>query len=246
MSFGNLKTDDSIQEDGDRIGGGLGPLDSGIYNCTISMAYQTESQGGALGVVLHLGTEDGRELRQTVYVTSGKAKGQSNTYLDKNGEKRYLPGFTLINHLCLLTAGKELSEMATEEKVIKVWNFDAKAEVPTQVPVLTGLLGKEVIAAVFKQIVDKRARGDDGNYHPTGETREENEIDKFFRKLDRMTVAEIKAQELSEGVFIDQWAEKHAGQVRDRSSKTGTTPAAALNKPAQGGAGNQPRPSLFA
>ena len=65
MSFGNLKTDESIQEDGDRRGGGQGPLDSGLYHYTINMAYQTESQGGALGVVLHLGTEDWGSLIST-------------------------------------------------------------------------------------------------------------------------------------------------------------------------------------
>ena len=236
----NLATDDSIASEKDSIGGS-GPLDSGLYGCTISMAHITKSQGGAMGMVLTLKSADGKEVRQTLWMTSGTAKGCKN-YYEKDGEKHYLPGFTHANALCLLTVGKEVAAMTTETKVINLYSPEAKAEVPTKVEVLMDLLGQEIIAGIIKQTVDKTKKNEaTGAYEATGETRDENEIDKFFRAKDRMTTAEIRAQ-ATEAVFINSWDQKWTGKVKDRAKgaavglpgvpKLGGAPAAkATSKP---------------
>jgi hypothetical protein len=90
----------------------------------------------------------------------------------------------MANSLCLLTLGKEISELTTEEKVLNIYSPDAKAEVPTKVQVLMDLLNQEILVGLIKQTVDKTAKDAAGAYQPTGETREENEIDKFFRARD--------------------------------------------------------------
>ena len=211
----NLATDSSIADEKDSIGGS-GPLDSGLYNCTVSMAHITKSAGGAMGLVLTLKTSDNKEVRQTLWMTSGTAKGGKNFY-EKDGEKHYLPGFIAANALCLLAAGKEVSQMDTETKVINLYSPEAKAEVPTKVEVLMDLLGQEIIAGIIKQTVDKTKKNEaTGQYEATGETREENEIDKFFRAKDRMTTAEIRAQ-AEEATFINAWEQKWAGKVKDRA-----------------------------
>lgn len=218
MSLAALKTDDTIQNEKDSIGGGAGTVESGLYNSTVKMAYLGESTGGAMSLTLHLDT-DGGEFRHTTYITSGKAKGQKN-YYEKDGEKNYLPGFNVANSLCLLAAQKEISEMATEEKVVKIYDFTAKEEVPTTVPVLTELLGQPIIAGIIKQTVDKNknvaAEGEPKNYQPTGETRDENEIDKFFRASDGLTTAEIRAG-ATESSFRDTWGTKNTGVTRMRA-----------------------------
>lgn len=210
----NLATDSTIADEKDSIGGS-GPLDSGIYKCTIAMAHINKASSGALGLVLTLKTEDNKEVRQTLWMTSGTAKGCKN-YYEKDGEKHYLPGFLAANALCLLTVGKEISQLDTETKVINLYSPEAKAEVPTKVEVLMDLLGQEIIAGIIKQTVDKTKKNEaTGTYEPTGETREENEIDKFFRAKDRMTTAEIRAQ-AEEATFINSWDQKWTGKVKDR------------------------------
>lgn len=241
-----LTTDNSIENEKDSLGGGY-ILDSGLYNHTIAMAYISKSSGGALGLVLTLKGTDNKEHRQTLWMTSGTAKGGKN-YYERDGKKNYLPGFLAANSLALLTVGKEISELDTEEKVVNVYSSEARAEVPTKVDVVMDLLGKEIITGVIRQIVDKTAKADNGQYLPTGETREENEIDKFFRASDRKTTTEIRAQ-VEEAKFIDSWKEKFEGQIRDKSTKGGAvgkvgSPRTAATNAASGT--KKPTQSLFA
>ncbi len=232
----SLKTDDSIQEDKDTLGGGYRPLESGLYDLTIESAYIGASQGGAVSLNIVAKTEDQQTVRQTLWMTSGKAKGCKNYYEDANGNRKYLPGFTAANNLCLLTVGKEIGDLEPEEKVINMYDYDAKKELPTKVQMIVELIGQEITAGVVKQTVDKNVKDGNGNYVPSGETRDENEISKFFRKRDGMTVAEIKAQ-AEEAVFKTQWAEKNTGvtinKAKGLSGAVGVPQAASAPKPAK-------------
>lgn len=243
----NLATDSAIADEKDSIGGS-GPLDSALYGLTISLAYLQKATSGAMALALQLKTADGKDVRQTLWMTSGTAKGCKNYYEDKNGEKHYLPGFTHANALCLLTVGKEISQMETETKVINLYSAEAKAEVPTKVEVLMDLIGQEIIAGIIKQTVDKTKKNEaTGQYEATGETREENEIDKFFRAKDRMTTAEIRAK-AEEATFINAWDQKWTGKVKDRAKGS---PAGLPGVPKLGGvptgaaATKKPTTSLF-
>lgn len=210
----SLTSDTSIAAEKDSVGGNSA-LESGLYPCTVAMAYLNKASSGALGLVLNLKTQDNREVRQTLWMTSGTAKGAKN-YYEKDGEKHFLPGFNHANGLCLLSVGKEVSAMDTEVKVVKLYSSEAKAEVPTKVDVLTDLLGKEVLVGLIKQTVDKTVKNDAGFYMPTGETRDENEIDKLFRAADRLTTAEIRAQ-ATEASFANTWETKWAGKTRNKA-----------------------------
>ena len=232
--------DANIQGEEDRLGGGGFVWDSGIHLVTVDLAYLQKSGSGATGLFLVLKGEDKRELKQTLWMTSGTEKG-CKTYFEKDGEKRYLPGFLHADALALLTVGKHIHELATEMKTLKLYNSDAKAEVPTQVEVVTELLGKEVLVGLIKQIVDKTTKTPQG-YVPTGETREENEIDKIFRARDRMTTVEILARK-TEPEFHDAWKEKWTGQVKNRAK--GANGAAGAPRPTPTAAGSKPTTSLF-
>ena len=239
----NLTTDDTIESEKDSVGSG-GVLNSALYPSTVSMAYLQKATSGALALVLRAKTQDGREIRSTLWMTSGTAKGCKN-YYEKDGVKHYLPGFNLANSLSLLTIGKELSELEPETKVVNVYSPEAKAEVPTKVDVLVDLLNQEVIVGLIKQTVDKTQKNDAGAYVPTGETREENEIDKFFRARDRMTTAEIRGK-AEEASFIDVWNEKWANKVRNKASGTAAGAVAGAPKGAGATATKKPTTSLFA
>lgn len=233
----NLKTDNTIGGETDSLGGAT-ILDSGLYTLTIEKAYLLPSAGGAAGLHLHTVTENGTPFRTTLWITSGTAKGSLPYYVDKNGDKKYLPGFLMANSIVQLITGKELADLDTEVKVISAWSADASAEVPTKVEMLMDLLGKEIYAGVIRQKVDKRKKNDaTGEYESTGETREENELDKAFHAESHMTVTEIKAN-AETATFCDQWAKKNAGKIKDKTGgakATGTAPgkpAATASKPA--------------
>ena len=239
-----LTSDASIANEKDSVGGG-GVLDSGLYPATVTLAYAQKSEGGALGLVLQAKTNQGRDIRQTLWMTSGTAKGCKN-YYEKDGVKNYLPGYVAANALALLTTGKEISELDTETKVVNVYNKDAQAEVPTKVEAIVDLMGQEILIGVIKQTVDKTQKTDAGTYVPTGETRDENEIDKFFRASDRKTTAEIRAQ-AEEAAFADVWEKKWAGVTKDRASKgAGVAGVPKLGAAANAGANKKPTTSLFA
>jgi len=239
--FDNLKTDEAIKEQGDSLGGFI--LDSAIYDMAIDLAYFDTSQGGATSLNFHFKGKNGVNLRQTFWVTSGKAKGATNYYLDKNGDKQYLPGFSQANSICKLAGGDDMANLPHETKTIKVWNSELKKEAPMEKEVLTGLNGKEITLGVIRQVVDKNVKNSDGKYVPSGETREENEIDKAFRTSDHLTNAEIQAEETA-AVFYDKWKEKNTGTIRQKAKAAKNGAGGTAGTPA-GAAGGEPAKSLF-
>lgn len=248
-----LNTSKDIADEKDSVGGSR-IRESGLYPLNISLAYLTKSTGGALALNLVLKDEDG-DVRQQVWITN---RNGGNTYKDKKGDDQYLPGFNMANSLCLLTLGKEISTLDTEDKVINLYNFETKGDVPTKVDMIVDLLGKDILVGLLKQTVDKNIanpafdqskpehKDTNPKYIPSGETREENEVDKFFRAEDRMTSSEIRAQ-ATEAVFADTWEKKWTGVTRNKakgaSGAAGTAGAPKSGAPA---ANAKPQQSLFA
>ena len=240
--FSNVNTDESIEQEKDMLGGG-GIPDSGLYEAQVKVAYGMKSDSGAQGLVLHLDLANGQTHRETLWVTSGDKKGNKNFYM-QGQTKRYLPGFLNAEALCLLAAGKALADLTAENKVVNLYDFDQKKEVPTEVPMVMDLVGKPIYVGLIKQTVNKNVKGDDGQYHPTAETRDEVVIDKFFRHSDKKTTSEVRAQ--SEAAFFDRWAEKNTGIVKDRTKKVeGGQQSSALGGNTNTAAA-KPQTSLFA
>lgn len=214
--FGSLNTE-GMEEARDVLGGG-GAFESGVYTGIIKLAYAGESKGGANSLTVHVDI-NGREYRETLYVTSGTAKGCKN-YYEKGGKKYPMPGYTTANDIALLSTGVSLNEQDFEECVVKLYDYDAKAEVPTKVLAAKSLHGKEITLGLLKQTVDKTKLNEATNeYEPTGETRDENIIDKVFHTESGRTVSEfLKNTEQAE--FQSKWSDKNTGQTRDRTSGT--------------------------
>lgn len=237
----NLNTDSTIADEKDSIGGSR-VRESGLYPLNIALAYITKSEGGAMALNLSLKDDDG-EVRQQLWMTSGTAKGGNNYYIDKKGDKQYLPGFNMANSLALLTLGKEISALDTEDKVINLYNFETRGDVPTKVAMVVDLLGKDILVGLIKQTVDINKKDDaTGEYKASGEVRDENEIDKLFRAEDRMTSSEIRAQ-ATEAVFADTWEAKWKGQTKNKSK--GAAAGGTAGAPKTAGASTKPQQSLF-
>lgn len=249
--FENLKTDD-LEETQDRLGG-FQPLKTDIYSGVIKMAYAGQSQGGARNVTVIVDA-DGREYRETAYITNKKGE---NWFLNKDDrtKKVPLPGFTMIDDICVASSGSPLAEQETEDKMVKVYDPEAKKELPKSVPVLTGLIGKPISLGIVEILENKQVK--EGNdYVPTAETKVSNVIDKVWHTESKMTVAEARAG-ADNGAFWNSWLERNKHQVRDRrtikdgvagpgQAKTGAPGAKRANAgPPQAGTAGAPRKSLF-
>jgi hypothetical protein len=208
--FANL-TSDGLEESQDRLGG-FAALETGTYTGKIKAAYAGKSDGGAHNVTLILDFE-GREYRETLYITNKKGEN----FFVKDGKKIPLPGFTVVDDICLVTIGTPLSEQTTEEKVVKLYDRDAKKELPKSVDMLTGLLGQTVTLGILNQLVNQTEKNSDGVYVPKsdGSTRNQNVIDKVFHTETKMTVAEARHGS-EEAKFYVQWKERNDGKTQDR------------------------------
>ena len=249
--FGNLKTD-GLEDSQDRLGG-FQPLETDIYTGVIKAFYAGVSTGGARSVSIILAVPGGKEHRETCWITNKKGE---NFYLNKNDrtKKVPLPGFTIIDDICLCTTGKPLSEQETQDKVLNVWDSEAKKELPKAVPMLMDVVGQNISLGILKVLENKNQKNEaTGEYEPIAETRELNTTDKVFHPEHKLTVAEAR-NGADKAVFWDGWLERNKGVTRDkRSIKDGggsTGSAGAPQKPA--GTPPQPgapaaagRPSLF-
>jgi hypothetical protein len=217
--FSNLSTE-NLQPESDFVPGNSRLFESDIHPMTVKLAYAEESSGGALGVTFVF-TNGSKELKQTFYVTTGKAKGQK-PYYEKDGKQYPLPGMSMVNSICLMATGEPLDKQETEEKVIPIWDNTQRKEVPTKKQVLMDLLGKDLLLGILKVVEPKKAKDSMGNWVDTSESRTFNEVDKVFHPENHKTVTEILAQsETAE--FYDKWIETNKGNVKDRTKKSNTT-----------------------
>lgn len=233
--------DERVEDD--FIGGG-GVLPTDIYTATIKAAYETgsaRSKAVAMNLILMV---DGKEVRQQIWMTNGKG---GVTYKDKrSGETKNLPGYNQVNALFMLVLGKEIGEADVEEQVMKLYDFDAKAEINKTVDCYTELHGQEIQIALQQQTVDKTKKNDQTDeYEPTGETRDINEVVKFFPASRQVTISEVtrfiktlnatlddvlESGEMEEvlenmpsepGEFAAKWLEKNQGEVYNKAKGKG-------------------------
>lgn len=248
MDIGN---DSEIIDDGDRLGGSS-ILESGVYLFTINEAYIGEANSGAKCMNLVLETADKQILRSQQWMTSGKSKGCKAFYIvQATGDKHYLPGYVIAKNISMLVAdGKSPNNLVIETRQIMKYDAEAKKEVPTSVPMCIELIGKQILGAVTKTLVDKTKKSGTVDasgkevYIPTGETRYKNDLVKVFRPRDKKTVTEILAQDgAPEGVFIAKWKERFDGKTEDKTSKV-SGHAGAPGSPMTGNAGTPASPEV--
>lgn len=240
--FASTKTEEKVTQEKDTLGGSF-IKESGAYPATITMAYAIKSKGGAGGFVMEFKFEDGTTFKTTEWVTSGDEKGNKN-YYERDGEKFFLPGYNIANAISLLGAQKELHELTFEEKLVKIYNPDAKTDVPTKTQVAVDLLGAKVILGILKQTRNKSAETSQGSgiFKDTNEKRDENVIDKVFHAETKKTIKEYR-DKVEEAAFYEPWVERNKGKTRNRFKEVAGAPAAGATKGAP--SAGKPVESLF-
>ena len=211
--FGNLTTE-GLEQSQDRLGG-FRVLDSDAYTGTIKAAYAGKSANSkAQSISVILDTEKG-EYRETFWITNRNNENFFRNKQDTN-KKVPLPGFVLVEDLCLVTTNKPLAEQTTEDKVMNVYDPEAKKEIPKSVPMLVELLGQKVTFGILRELRNKQLKDDaTGEYKDTAESREENATDKVFHFPSNLTVVEAR-QGTTVATFFNAWLEKNKGVTRDR------------------------------
>jgi hypothetical protein len=207
------------------VGGGF-TLSTGLYAMVVDNAYLDKSSKGAMSLNLHLKKKAGgnQVYRHTIYITSGDTKG-NKPYYEKDGKKFPLPGYSLANQISQITADLPISQVTPEKKLVKLWDFEASAEVAREVPVLTEMVGQEILVGMQLVRENKRSKTATGEWVDTNEAREFNEIDKVFYP-DGFTVTE-KSGDAEEAVFVHKWeAANGEDYVRDKFKPVASAPAA--------------------
>jgi hypothetical protein len=236
---GKKAAPDKVEDD--YLGGG-GALDTDIYPATIKTAYIGKAASSDARNVTLLLDINGREVRSQIWVSN---RSGDVTYKDKKtGEMRNLPGFNQINSLCMLVCSKEMGAMDVEELTVKIYDVDAKKELPQAVDCFSELHGEKIQVALQRQTVDKTALDQNtGKYEPTGETRDQNEIIKFFPESKLVTISDVaefirglggnfdevlEAGDIAKAIdkmddansnYAEQWLTRNKGQTYDKSTK---------------------------
>lgn len=199
--FAGLDVDTSIKVQEDRIGGARFD-ETGFSVCKITKAFAGQSSGGAYSVTLHLQRKDGAKTVVTEYITSGTAKGCKNYYLDKSGNKQYLPGYNKIKSLDALL-GFERGYPSTTAGNVMLWDKDLGKEIPQPKEVITDWVGKEIgiLGKIF--VEDKTVKNEaTGAYEPIAEFRKGFEVEHFVDAISGLTRNEKTAGDTG---FKDKW-----------------------------------------
>ena len=186
-------------------------VDSGAYEGEIKMAFAGAAKSGARFVTLQFKLANGKDYSETVYVTNKEGK---NTY-EKDGKEYHLPGYLLINNLAILTAGKGLHELAAdvETRTVKLYDFDAKKEIPTDVPAIIPMIGKKVLITILEEEYAKTKLNDaTKKYEPTGEYAVKNSLVKAYCPDTRKSPVELRDDK--DATALDAWLALNEGKLK--------------------------------
>ncbi len=204
-----------IEKAADSLGGGSFILESNIYPFKVDIAYIDKSSFGSTTLeVRYEGVGDNKKsYRESIPLTDNDGNFEVK---DKDGTLRPYYGFTKANALLQVLIGKELHEVETREAVVKLYDFNAKAEVQVPREVLTELKGLPVQLGITKNVNNKKVLvGKEWKPDPTGAIKEVNKTHTAFRYVDMMTAAEIE-RDATEAKFKEKWLEKFEGTTQGK------------------------------
>ena len=205
-----------------------GPLESDIYPMTIDLAYVTTSKKGAAALNLQCKTDTGQSYKETIYFSSGDAKGNKTYFKNKAGENQNLPGFSTCYNITAAAAKLDFMKIVTgnefETKTLSLYDYASRENKDVECDmVVTQLHGKTFLAGVKRFRKNKQKANDAGKYVDTPDERIMNEIDKVFFADTLKTVYET-VNKVEKPEIHKKWLEKWKGNTHD-TFKEVTAPA---------------------
>lgn len=222
----------NVQTKEEDVLGGSRTVPSNVYPAGIKLAYLDKSAKGAICVVFDFALMvNGKERnhKETIYISNAAG---SFTYKDKKtGEDKPMPGFVTVDSICKAVTGKSITQMTTEKKLVKIYDYTQKAEVPQEKEVLMDLVRGKLELGIQELTVDKTVKSDTGEYVPTGETRDINELSKVFTE-DGLTLVEKDAGK-TETKFKEAWIAQYADKKINKAKGAASgAKAGGVTKPA--------------
>ena len=199
----------------DKIGGKSYSVPTDVYDAEISLAYlisSASSKSRGLDLVLKINNEE--RSFQTYYTN----KNDEPFYIDKkDNTKKALPGLLLLSALTQIVLNKSFDSLGSNDfskKTIKVWNSDAKKELPKEVDVITNLTGKKVKVAL-EQIEQNK-------YSDATKTESKNQIVKFFndKGYTSTELENLQKDPTTQPEFMTKWLEANKGKITDRVDRS--------------------------
>lgn len=230
MSIFKNASSAGLEKTEDRLGG-FQVFDTDAYDAVIKMAYADQAESGAQNINFIFQMPGGKTYSETVYWTNKKGE---NWFPNKDdpSKKVPLPGFTLVDDICMCTTEKGLEHQDTEERMVKIYDYNEKKEVNKSRHVLVDLLNQPVTLTIQNVLKNKQVKGDDNTYVSTAEERNENNIVKAFHTETRLSM--VEAREGQDATFLDKWVEANKGKVIDKRDfgKNGVKSGSPSNKAA--------------
>ena len=222
----------NVQTKEEDVLGGSRTVPSNVYPAGIKLAYLDKSAKGAICVVFDFALMvNGKERnhKETIYISNAAG---SFTYKDKKtGEDKPMPGFVTVDSICKAITGKSITQMTTEKKLVKIYDYTQKAEVPQEKEVLMDLVRGKLELGIQELTVDKTVKTDTGEYVTTGETRDINELSKVFTE-DGLTLVEKDAGK-TETKFKEAWIAQYADKKINKAKGAASgAKAGGVTKPA--------------
>lgn len=231
MAFFKAKKE-NIEKPADTIGGNT-PIESGVYDAEIKVAYGDETTNGAQKLIVEFelnvnGTT--RKINKHLMVTDTKGKV---AYETSDGTKKHYKGYLQADALALFATDLEagiLDELETSKTIIKDKDNNNKT-----VEQLDELRGLKVKLGIVQTEMYKRVQSGD-EWVESDEIMVVPEIHTIFDE-DGFTLNEAE-EDAEEAVFIDQFLEAWKGKVRKAPEKKkevlgGRTNASAGGKPSR-------------
>lgn len=177
---------------------------TGLYKAMVDMAYLGKSSGGATTLNMHFKLADGSVVRNVLYVTTTPDKG-GKPYRTVNGKKYILPDMRMANQIAKITADTQLGAMSTETRTVKLYDFDAREERPTQVPALTEMIGKGILVGFVLKRENKSRPDGSGGWTKTSKVKETNVVSAVFYPDGYSTVERTAGAK--EAKAVEKWKE---------------------------------------
>tara|TARA_B110000503_G_C7133765_1_gene407924 strand:- start:804 stop:1529 length:726 start_codon:yes stop_codon:yes gene_type:complete len=221
----NVETDVEVQEERDSVG--FKAWESGFYPATLKAAFLGEFGSGSryIEIVTEIrNPETGETMNHSERETVWSANTKGAYYIDKKTKaKKQLIGLSKMNSLGELLTGNALKNSTFTNKFHTVYSAEANGQVPTELPTLVDWCGKEIYVGLQKVIANKQTK-QGTKYVDIAETREFNEVNKFFDENKRSNL-EVKRD--TKAIFYNDWVKANANKTKDKSKAVvGAAPVA--------------------
>ena len=219
-NLGLTAVDEStVEEEREYVEGGSKRMGQGAQVCVIDMAYQVESQNGAIGVAFKVHNEEGQNKNFTLYATSGTEKGQKMTYTftDREGNQKtqFMKGYLQIRAIVYAALG--VDETNPSRREIDIHDWDLKKDVKSMEEVYMDLVGKPVILMFREKLVD--------DWKDTQKSAQKIELEHAANAMTKLTRAEARKGETEPKIHDSFLTAIEKDPVLDKRKDSKGTPA---------------------